>query len=247
VRVSRQNAFERGTKEPSDCSMLITLVTLGILFAFAGSLLAGRLGALGTTVLYGAAIAFFWMPPRFSIRVTQPQDIAALAFYGVAGLVLAGTSPGKKKRGRAGIDRAYGFGSRPRGKTDLSRAVASIMSSELGSRLHARGFTSPGAAVILPCTRQEIVRILSDILTEALQAPDVQRISIGVGRRPNVIQLTVAAYRNWPPPLGDSRTIGKRDQDCEELTIAGWPSHSRATWFDNGYGRIFQVSIEANR
>ena len=36
---------------------------------------------------------------------------------------------------------------------------------------------------------------------------------------------------------------GKRDEDCEALEFAGWPPHSRASWFDNGFERVYQISL----
>jgi hypothetical protein len=223
--------------------VLILFIAAGITLAFAGALIGGRLGGLGVTVLFGVTLAFFWMPPRFSLRVAPREDIYALAFYGAAGLVLAETAPSKKKKLEP--IRPYRGGGEPRQRleTRLSSALETVMSSELGERLRALDVHCPAGSFSVPCTLEETGRLLADVATAAVQTPAVRRISIYPGQRPGGRQLTVVAHCVFPAPLRSVVTIGKRDSDCEPRTFPGWPPRARVTTFDNGYGRIFQISI----
>lgn len=213
--------------------MLILFITVGITLAFGGALIAGRLGGLGVTLLYGVTLAFFWMTPRFSLRVTHRQDIYALAFYGAAGLVLAETAPSaKKKREATRVCGDDDFAERRCVETNLALAVAKLMSSDLGPRLRSVGLSYSDQAFRLPCAFDEASHLLADVLTAALEVPEVRRVSIYPGQRPGSRQLTVAAHYVFPAPLRSVVTIGK----C-------WTSRSGVTTFDNGYSRIFQISI----
>ena len=225
--------------------MLILFIAAGVILAFTGALIGGRLGGLGVTAAYGVALAFFWMPPRDSFRVVQTQDIFALAFYGVAGLVLVEVTPSPKKRSKPPRARhdAGAFPPRRR-ETQLSLALSSLMASDLGQRLRMADFSYPAGSFRLPCSYEDTSRVLSDVLTAALQTPDVRRVSICVGQRPGARQLTVAAHCVFPAPCATVVEIGKHDSDCEPATFPGWPSHFRVTRFDNGYDRVFQISIE---
>lgn len=160
--------------------------------------------------------------------------------------MLAKTAPSKKKRGVVRVDPVCDFPSRKLVVTDLSRAVADLMSSDLGFHLRAVDFSVASEVLTLPCTQGETLRILSDVLTAALQNPEVRRVSIYGGQRPSVRRVIIAAHYVWPPPTCKVITIGKRDEDCEPAAFPGWPLHWRASWFDNGYDCIYQISVEAN-
>ena len=228
--------------------MLILLITAGIILAFTGALIGGRPGGLGVTALYGLTLAFFVMPPRFSLRVTHRQDILALAFYGAAGLVLTETTPSaKKKREPARARPRRDFNPRQHVETDLALAISHVMSSDLGMRLRALGFSCSAESFHLPCTSDDTLCVLTDVLTAAIETPGVRRVSIYVGQRPGVRQLIVAAHCTFPAPRATVVTIGKRDLDCESITFTGWPVHALVTRFDNGYDRIFQVSANTER
>jgi hypothetical protein len=226
--------------------VLIIIIAVSTIFAFAGYVIAGRVVGLGITALCSATMAFFLMPPLYSLRVSRSHDIVALSFYGTVGLVLAKTAPSKKKKfAAAGVDPVCIVAPRQGLETNLSLTVADLMSSDLGDRLRAVDFAVVGKGFTLPCSREETRRILSDVLTAALQTPEVKRVSIYGGARPAVSRLIVAAHCVWPPPLRRVITIGRRDEDCEPATFPGWPLHSGATWFDNGFDRIFQISVRS--
>lgn len=223
--------------------MLILFITAGIILAFTGALIGGRPGGLGVTALYGLTLAFFVMPPRFSLRVTHRQDILALAFYGAAGLVLTETTPSaKKKREPARARPQRDFNPRQRVETDLALAISHVMSSCLGVRLRALDFSCSAEKFWLPCSFDDALTVLMAVLTAAIETPGVQRVSLGVGQRPGSRQLTVAAHYILARPA-TVVTIGKRDMDCEPVAFLGWPAHASATTFDNGYARIFQIKI----
>jgi hypothetical protein len=227
--------------------MVLTVVAVATILAFAGHVIAGRLAGLTITALCTATMAFFLMPPLFSLRVSQTHDIVALALYGTAGLVLARTVPPKRKRAVVRVDSVCDIGLRTRVETDVSGAVADLMSSDLWGRLSAVDFAVTCGGFALPCTRDETLRILSDVLTAALQTPEVQRVSIYGGQGPSVRRLIVAAHCVWPPPQGKVIIIGKRAEDCEPANFPGWPLHSCASWFENGYDRVYQISVQDPR
>ena len=124
--------------------------------------------------------------------------------------------------------------------------MSELMSSDLGVQLRAADIAIDVASVGLPCPHGDALRILTDVVTAALRDSEIRRISVYGGRRPGIQRLVVAAHRSWPPPLYKSITIGRRDEDCEPVVFSGWPSHSRATWFDNGYDRIYQFPSKSS-
>ncbi len=223
-------------------AVLITVIALATILAFIGHVAAGRLVGLSITVLCGVSMAFFLMPPTFSLRVSQTHDIVALAFYGTAGLVFAKSTP-KNKRAAARIDPIRDLGGRKGEGSDLATAAADLISSDLGASLGAIDLYATAGDFILPCTHDATLRILADILTAALQTPEVRRVSIFGAQQPSIYRLIVVAHGVWPPPLFEVITIGKRDEDCESLRFPGWPTNSRASWFHNGHDHIYQVSL----
>jgi K+-sensing histidine kinase KdpD len=62
-----------------------------------------------------ATMAFFLMPPLFSLRVSQTHDIVAIVLYVTAGLVLAKTASSYKKGGGGRVDPVCEFPSRKLG------------------------------------------------------------------------------------------------------------------------------------
>src|SRR5438874_17940 len=138
--------------------MLITMVLVGIVIAGTGYVASGRLAGLTITVLYTATISFFLMPPFLSFRVSRNRDIAALALYGAAGLVLSRSAPSKRKHLPAQSEQARGFLGFAPNQTEISSAVDLLMESQLGEQLRALEFeVSPGAPS-LPCSGWEFLR-----------------------------------------------------------------------------------------
>ena len=188
------NIFMRAIRDPSDCIVLIPIIVLATILAFAGHVIAGRLAGLGITALCSTTMAFFLMPPVFSLRVSQTRDMIALTLYGVAGLVLARTAP-PKKRVLSSVEKPCTVSARSHVESDPSRAVEDVMSTDLGIRLRALDFTAASQGFSLPCTRDDARRILSDVLTTAVDTPSVQRVSVYAGQRPGLRRLIVVAHR----------------------------------------------------
>src|SRR5262249_29117244 len=115
--------------------------------------------------------------------------------------------------------------------------------SELGERLRLIDFSYPAENFPLPCTGEDTSRVLSDILIAALETPHVHRVSMSVGQRPGCRQLTVAAHYASPVAPPTVVTIGKPDSECDPAAFPSWPAHSSATRFDNGFDRVFQISV----
>jgi len=219
-----------------------TVVVLS-LFAF-----AGRLTGFSVMGLWSAGTAYFFMAPVYSFRVSNSRDLAALALYGTVGLVLARTTPNSRQPVRDGPDRPK-HQSPPVPRADIRRVLADLTSSsELGERLKERQIeVEPSNLDNFRCSYADAVRVLSHVLAAVLIEPQLRRVSFHVSSRPGVALLFVNAHRSWPSPLQQTIMIGKRDEDCSRAVFHGWPSHLSATWFDNTYARIYQVSFQVEK
>ena len=83
--------------------VLITLVALASLLALVAHITAGRLIGLSVAALCTTTMAFFLMPPVFSLRVSKSSDMFALALYGAAELVIVRVTPCRGKLRRTKI------------------------------------------------------------------------------------------------------------------------------------------------
>lgn len=199
------------------------------------------------TALWSAATAYFIMAPTYSLRVSNSRDLTALALYGAVGLVIARTTPRAKQevRNEPEIRKTV---PPPAGLVDLMIVLADLTSpsSELGERLRQRQIEIEASLLrSFRCSYVDAVRILSHIFAAVLAEPQLRRISFHAGRRPGVELLFVCAHWVWPPPLQETITIGQCDSDSSRAEFPGWPSYLTATWFDNRYGRTYQVSFGA--
>ena len=219
----------------------LILGTVLAFFAYAYS----RVMGFGITALCAVATAYFLMPPDRSIRVSAMEHLLALSAYCiVTGVVL----PFRQSRQR----RSIGGGlptvtSSSCFEADLSAAFAELSScSGLKGRLRATQIDVENKLTIR-CLPRDAFRILSDISRVALDDAEVRGLSLDVCRLPGRDLLFVTAHRVWPHPLLESLTIGKGEKDCEPIHFPAWPHGWRATWFDNGYAGIYQVSIPTAR
>jgi hypothetical protein len=215
-----------------------TLVVLG-LFA-----LAGRLAGFSVMILWSAGTAYFLMPPVYSFRIANAGDLAAIALYGAVGLVLARTAPGPRRPVRNEHD-IPGTESPRAALVNLATVLADLISSSsLGERLKERQVEIDAPYLHkIHCSYTDGVCILSHALAAVLAEPHRCRVSFHVGRRPEAELLFVDVHRVWPPPPRQTITIGKSDENCSRGDPHGWPSHLSATWFDNGYGRNYQITL----
>jgi hypothetical protein len=75
--------------------MLISYIALatGVVVAVCFYTFAGRLAGFSVTALWSMGTAYFVMAPSYSLRVSNPHDLAALALYGIVGLAMASVKP----------------------------------------------------------------------------------------------------------------------------------------------------------
>lgn len=179
--------------------MLIITIAMATILAYAAHLLAGRLVGMGITTLCSGIMAYFLMPPVYSLRVSQKHDLVVLGLYTMVGLVLSRTTPSKTKRAATPVDAVHCHASGDGRQTHLSTAVADLMSSDLGIRLRTLGLVMPGDTFLLPCTRRESQRILTNVLTAVLEDPAVQRIWICGGQRPGHVPFDGCSTRRLAP------------------------------------------------
>jgi hypothetical protein len=229
---------------------LITYFTLaaGVLVVWYSCGLAGRLAGLTATALWSAGTAYFFMPPIYSFYVSDSRDVAALALYGTVGLVLARTRPLARRSWRNGREISE-VRPLPATVVDLQKVLADLtFSSELGERLKQEQIEVETSHLHrFRCSYADGVRVLSHVLAVVVIEPQLRRVSFHVARRPGVELLFIHAQRIWPPPLQRTMTISKCPEDCSRADFPAWPSYLTATWFDNGYGRTYQIAFDVSK
>ena len=215
----------------------------GVVLGFCCYVLKGRLIGFCVTTVWGAAAAFLFMAPIYSFRVTEARDLTDLALYGTVGLILTRTVEPVRQRRKSGAPREVKAPSEE--MVDLQTVWLDPASgiAERLSRLHIEVELSNLEE--FRCSYPDAVRILSDAVTASLADPELRRVSVGAARRAGVRLLFVDALRSWPPPLGQKVAIGRGESDSACAGFPHWPEHMTATWFDNGYGRTYQISLRS--
>jgi hypothetical protein len=217
--------------------------TVVVLISFA---LAGRLIGLSVMAIWSAATAYFLMPPQYSLRISDRGDFAAIALFGSVGLVFAKTVA-RPKRPMPGQPEVPEATPSPAVLVDLETVLADLMSSsDLGQRLRERQVKVTSHLPSFRFSYVDAIRILSQVFEAVLLDPELRRVSFNFGRRPGVNLVFVTGLRAWPLPLQKTMTIGRSDDACEK-TDWPWPSDLHATWFDNEYGRIYQIALREAR
>ena len=217
--------------------MITFCLAIATLAAFVATSSGGRLCGLAVTSLSGAAMAFFVMPPRFSIEIADPSNLAILSGYCVFGVFLAiRMSQPKVTPIRAVVKRLQ----HDESGCALVDVLADVAVLGVVPAIGGVGTTDDCAAT-LPCGRAEAAVMLGDILQEANRC-GANRILIVPTRMPGSRMLTIVA-RRIAPPDGEVITIGKRHDRCEKIESIGWPANAAASWFDNGFERIYQVAF----
>jgi len=204
--------------------------------------LAGRIAGLSVTALWTAGTAYFLMAPTYSFRVSNSRDLAALALYGTAGLVIARIRPVTRRVQELRDVPAIEFS--PDILVDFRKVLIDLTSSsELGQRLKEQRIEIEASLLdSFRCSYIDAVRILSQVFAAVLTEPQLLRISFHAGRRPGVELLFVTAHRVWPLPFQRTITIGRSDEDCK--CSVSWLPNLGVTSFDNGYGRDYQIRLD---
>ncbi|MCU1338326.1 MAG: hypothetical protein JWO19_3907 [Bryobacterales bacterium] len=218
-------------------ALAVGTVVVQVFFA-----LAGRLTGLSVLAIWSAATAYFLMPPQYSFRISNAGDLAAIALFGTAGLVFARTLPGAKRPIQNQPD-LPGRKPTPTQLLDLETVLSDVTSSpHLCDHLRRRQIEVASCLPRFRCSYIDALRILSNALDTVLLDPQVRRVSFNFGQRPGVSLLFVTGLRAWPLPLQKTITIGRIEEDCEAAEWP-WPSDLHATWFDNEYGRVYQIAF----
>ena len=204
--------------------------------------LAGRFIGLSVVAIWSAATAYFLMPPQYSFRISDTGDLVAIALFGAIGLVFAKTLP-KGKRSFRDQPEAPEKTLPATALVDLEAVLLDLMSSsDLGDRLRRRHIEISLCLPRFRCSYVDAARILSQVLAIVMGDPQLRRVSFNVCRRPGVNLLFVTGLRASPLPLEQAIAIGRGAENCESADFP-WPSGVHATWFDNGYGRVFQIAV----
>jgi uncharacterized protein DUF4118 len=213
------------------------IVALPIFFS-----LAGRFIGLSIVAIWSAATAYFFMPPQNSFRISHTGDLVALALFGTVGLVFAKTVPNEKQPDRDEPE-VPARTPPPTALVDLEAVLIDLMSaSGLGDRLRQRQIEVAPCLPRFRCSYVDAAHILSQVLTIVMGDPQLRRVSFNTCRRPGINLLFVTGLRASPLPLQQTIAIGRGAESCERADFP-WPSGVHATWFDNGYGRVFQIVV----
>jgi hypothetical protein len=244
-KIYRMRAIFSAIRRYSNKMVLVSIMAVATALAGSACVIGGRLAGLCITALCGLAMAYFLMPPFLSLHVSQTHDVIALAFYGIAGLVFVRATPSARNhKALPEAEPAEVSVRLEHIETDLSTLVSELMSSDTGVAFRKLSVEVACDRFELPCTHEEALQILSDLLTVARRTVGVERVSFYGSERPGNRCLKMAAHHVFPiPPDAGIIVIGKREEYCRAATFAGWPAAVRSTWFDNGYDRIVQVSF----
>jgi hypothetical protein len=91
--------------------------------------------------------------------------------------------------------------------------------------------------------QNKLETILSDVLHIAISNPATQRVRIHTGHRPGLDQICVVAQCSDPVALPRLRILGRSDSE-RALRAKAWPANCSATFFDNGFEHIYEISIQ---
>lgn len=218
-------------------------VIAGWILVLRSDAVVGRVASLWVGSVCGAALAYFVMPPVFSFQVSEPRDLIMLAAYGLVGFAIF------QSHRRRGPGHSFSmlkidyrrYSTRP--SIALADSLADVLRSDVGKRLLARRVDLTCTALpVVPGQRADAAAALCDLLTAALDSADVTKLIIVSSPQPDVERICIYAQRT-EPPVNRTVIIGRSDLECENFIGQGWPPSCRASWFDNGYGTIYQLSF----
>jgi hypothetical protein len=221
--------------------MVFIALIIFTFLVFIASMRAGKLAGFVLTLVSLGVVAWV-VPPQASFRVSQTRDIIALALFGTTALVLAQAAPARQRQ--TAVANVTWDPPVRRSEVNLEDAVADFTASDPGARLREVAAAIAVKGCALPCTADETLRILSDTVTAALAVPGVSRISIYAGQQPSARRIKVVAHRIWPTPENAIVVTGQRESSCVPVEFAGWPANAHVNWFDNDYGRVYQIFVE---
>jgi hypothetical protein len=169
------------------------------------------------------------MPPIFSLQVSRTSDLATLAGYCGFGLLITGRSRRKTAQDAKPPSRSPRTRPVRQDGTCVASVFPRLLAADIGRQLSSGDIGVDLDDAVMPWAQDDTIRILSAVITDAIERSRVQRISIYAGRRPGVRRLVVTAHRTWPPPLYVAITIGKADCDCQPFGSLALPRNSRAS------------------
>lgn len=179
----------------------------------------GRVAGMLAVATCGVSVAWI-LPPAFSLQVGSFFDRFILLAYGAVSLLLVTRSSGRRAR----IEAETGVQNhRERNRTNLSLLVPALESVELS--------VAEMAVTACPETAR---RALRQVFDAATAQGHVEKISVYGGRWPGVDRIWVAArYRSLP------------EEPCVLMSGRSVQQGPMITSFDNGYERVYQISLPA--
>jgi hypothetical protein len=194
---------------------------------------AGRIPAMMATAVAAASAAII-MPPFASWQVENTTDVVTVVFQSIIGLAVA--YRWSARNGAVGRDNPPPQLSATRSAEEgRFRAIPDVMGK---IPIEALG-ELPNFSAVPP---EKLEKILSDVMQLALANSSTHEIKVYTSRRPSVDLISLVAEYNSSPSLPHVRILGRSGSQCA-IRIKGWPANCSATFFDNGFENIYQISI----
>jgi hypothetical protein len=204
-----------------------------------------RLLALCTTAAGGLTVAYFFMPPDYSLRVDNPEDYITLLAYGTSGILLTHAGAKRRHRRSPAMDRKDCPVSPPLRRTCTAAAFDEAMSC-WDARLRNQCIQVRCGALPLPQVSQphdDVVRVFSDLIRATFETDGVRGVWL------HGVQLPGRQLFFWCVETGSQNgargmlIAGGPDGSGVPILFPDWPSSVRATELDNGFERVYQVTF----
>ena len=223
------------------------LALVGVaLAAFLIGILIHRYLALCTLAGGGVSVAYFFMEPVYSLQVSDIADLVALGAYSLFGVLLTfmphkKRSPASSGKGEVETDPAQPSFEQTDfcARAGLEQAVAIY-----STRLRQLGLTIDASSLpeIPIGTKDEVVKIFSDLISTTLQTAGAQHVSVNFGLTPETLRVYWVVRTRPAPPLYLMR-IGSADDVSEPTYFPQWPAAVKTTALRNAFQVVHQISF----
>jgi hypothetical protein len=191
--------------------------------------------ALCTTAAGGLTVAYFFMPPEYSLRVANTEDYITLLAYGTGGVLLTHVGA-KRRRRRARVeDEECSSEWRPR-RTCTADALREALSG-WDAQLRNRDIQVRWGALPLPQVSQphdDVVRVFSDLAATTVEMGDVDGVWI------HAVELPGRQRFYW---CVEKARYRRTTEAVEQGLFPDWPDSVRASTVESESERVYEVTF----
>jgi hypothetical protein len=197
----------------------------------------GRMAGITTAAACGASLAFFAMEPVFSFEIASPLDQGTLAAYLLTSFLFVLRAP---KSEAIVLDKLTWPVRKP--LTIRGTAFAELLRIAVIDAWPESVELDVDPGLRVTCSLHRIEPALSAIMRAGIADLVPVRIASYAGGAPGQNRIWVAIqYKAWPAEPHVLH-IGRHADRCTPLETPNGTDCS-VTWFDNGFERVFQISI----